>query len=169
MGISADMPELKAESLPLPESPAKIDEPATSSPTCSLQEMHQVITPQDPSADDDDDESSVESAKNAVGTNMPESDTSNKRAAGVRDDDGDSDHETANKDDSKPTNPDSTNGNETVSDYDDMTRSVSAPTKTGDQFVQNESVATTCQTNDQSVNPEDAKREFKSSSSLKLL
>lgn len=163
IGTSVDVPELKAESLPLPESPAKIDEPATatSSPTSSLQEMPQVITPQAHSADDDDDEdSSLESAKNAVGFNIPENDSSKTYAADIRDVEEDSDHDIANKDDTKPVDPESANDIEIVSDDDAKARNIGAQSKSDGHSVQNESVAATCKTNDQSVNSADAKREF---------
>lgn len=157
VGVSINMPELKAESLPLPESPAKFDEPATRYPTSSLQEMPQIVTPRAHSANDDDiDDMSVDSAKNAVfGSNMPENDTSNSSAADVHNDQGDFDHGTANKDDSKPVND-----LETVSEDDSSVRSISVQPKTDEQSVQNENIALTCNTNDQFVNSADIKREY---------
>lgn len=162
VGVSVNMPEFKAESFPLPESPAKVDKPATAtnSLTSSLQDMPQVITLQAYSANDDDDKSSVESVKNAVGSNIPEIDISNKLAAGIRNAEKDSDHNTANKDDSKPVGLDFAHDNDTVPEDDAKITDISAQSNSDNYSVQDKSIAAICKLNNQSVNSANAKREF---------
>lgn len=169
ISVSVDTTEPKVEPPPLAEKPAKIDEPATSSPTSSLQELPQIVTPQAYSADGSNESS-------AAGSHHPESSSSsssNDLTADVLRDEADKD--TIDNDDTKPFISTSDKDLETVTDRigsestkaDANANSVSAAPKTENHIIQHAVVAR--EIDDQSVNSADNKCEFILSVLLRLI